>query len=58
MKDKKNIPLLGLKPTKKHSKINIFTLISTRGKWTNQALEEAMDAVGFKTSSLMKANRH
>jgi hypothetical protein len=30
MQDKKNVPLLGLKPTKRHSKINIFTLMHKR----------------------------
>jgi hypothetical protein len=58
MQDKKNVPPLELEPTKKQSNINIFTPISTRGKWTNQALEEAMDVVESRTSSLRKANRH
>jgi hypothetical protein len=58
MQDKKNVPPLGLKPTKKKSKINIFTPISIREKWTNQALEEAMDVVESRTSSLRKANRY
>jgi hypothetical protein len=29
-----------------------------RGKWTNEALKEAMDAIENGTTSLRKASRH
>jgi hypothetical protein len=35
IQEKKNVPPLGLEPTNKQSKINIFTPINTKGKWTN-----------------------
>jgi len=36
----------------------MFSLLITRGKWTNEALEEAMDAIENGTTLLKKTNRH
>ncbi len=34
------------------------SLLITKGKWTNEALEEAMDAIENGTTFLKKASRH
>jgi hypothetical protein len=43
---------------KKCKKFNKCNPLITRGKWTNEALEEAMDAIQNVTTSLRKANKH
>jgi hypothetical protein len=45
-------------PTIKQQKVNKFNLINTRGKWTIHTLEEAMDVVERRRTSLRKASRH
>jgi hypothetical protein len=45
-------------PTRKQKKINRCNPLITKGKWTNEALEEAMDAIENGTISLRKASRH
>jgi hypothetical protein len=39
-------------------RVNRCNPLITRGKWTNEALEEAMDAFENGTTSLRKASRH
>jgi hypothetical protein len=56
--DKKNVqPLFGLEKTKKWQMVNKCNIINWLGKWTNKALEKAMDVVERGTTSLRKANR-
>jgi hypothetical protein len=43
---------------KKTKKINKCNILITKGKWTNEALKEAMDAIENGTTSLRKASRH
>ncbi len=57
--DKENVP-----PSCKHElarkqrKVNRCDPLITKGKQTNEALEEAMDAIENGTTSLRKASRH
>jgi hypothetical protein len=51
--DKENVP-----PPRKQRKINICSPLIIKGKWTSEALEEAMDAIENGTISLRKASRH
>jgi hypothetical protein len=56
---KENVPpSLGQKPTRKKKKGNRCNPLITRGKWTSEALKEAMDAIENGTTSLRKASRH
>jgi hypothetical protein len=45
-------------PTIKQWKVNRSNPINTWSKWSTYALEEAMDVIERKTTSLKKANRH
>jgi hypothetical protein len=45
-------------PTRKQKKINRCSPLITKGKWINEALKEAMDAIENGTTSLRKASRH
>jgi hypothetical protein len=57
--DKENVsPSCGQEPTRKHKRVNRCDFLITRGKWTNEALEEAMDAIENGTNSLSKARKH
>jgi hypothetical protein len=58
--DKENVPSSfgSPKSATKQQKVNKSNLLDTRGKRSNQALEEAMDAVERGRISLRKANRH
>jgi len=51
-------PSCGQKPTRKWRRINRCGLLITRGKWTNEALEKAMDVIENGTTSLRKASKH
>ncbi len=52
-------PSFTQKATRKQKKLNICNIINkTRGKLTNEALEEAMDVVEGRITSLRKASRH
>jgi len=42
---------------KKQKKVNRCNPLFTKGKWTNEQLEEAMDAVENGTIFLKRANR-
>jgi hypothetical protein len=42
----------------KQHRISGCITITRKGKWTNEALEEAMDAIGNGKTSLRQANRH
>jgi hypothetical protein len=56
--EKNNVqPLFGLEKTKKWQMVNKCNIVSWGGKWTNKALEKAMDVVERVTTSLRKANR-
>jgi hypothetical protein len=48
---------LGEEPTRK-KKVNRCNPLITRGKWTNEALEEAMDAIENGTTSFGKASKY
>jgi hypothetical protein len=58
--NKENVPPFfgSQKLAKKQRRVNRSNPISTRGKWSNQALEEAMDAIERGTISLRKASKH
>jgi hypothetical protein len=58
--DKENVPpSFAQKPTRKQIRFNICNIVNkTRGKWTNEALEEAMDVIEGGIISLRKASRH
>ncbi len=57
--DKENVPpSCGQEPTRRQKRVNKCSPLITRGKWTNEALEEAMDAIENGTNSLRKASRH
>ncbi len=57
--DKENVPpSCRHELTRKQRKVNRCGLLITRGKWTNETLEEAMDAIESGTISLRKASRH
>ncbi len=58
--DKENVPpSFAQKPTRKQKNVNIRNIINkTRGKWTNESLEEAMDVVECGITSLRKAIKH
>jgi len=57
--DKENVPpSCGQKLARKQRRINKCDFLITRGKWTNEALEEAMDAIENGTTSLKKVSRH
>ncbi len=43
---------------RKHGRVNRCSPLITRGKWTSEALEGAMDAIENGTTSLRKASRH
>lgn len=56
--DKKNLqPLFVLEKTKKLQMVNKCNIVNWRGKWTNKALEKAMDVFERGATSLRKANR-
>ncbi len=44
--------------TREQRKVNRCNPLITRGKWTNEALEEAMDVIENGKISLKKASRH
>ncbi len=46
------------KPIRIFFKNNRCNPVNTRGKWTNEALEEAMYVIENGTTSLRKASRH
>ncbi len=58
--DEENVPpsFISQEPTTKQQIINRYNPIDIRGKWSNQALEEAMDAVERRTTSLRKPSKH
>ncbi len=57
--NKENVPpSFEHEPTRKQKKDNGCNLLIIRGKWTNEALEEAMDAIENGEISLRKASRH
>jgi len=58
--DKENAPpSFAQKATRKQKRLNICNIVNkTRGKSTNEALEEAMDVVEGGITSLRKASRH
>jgi hypothetical protein len=58
--DKEIVPpfFVSQKPITKQQIINRFNPIDIKGKWSNQALEEAMDAIERRTTSFRKPNRH
>jgi hypothetical protein len=57
--NKENVPpSLGHEPTRKQRIVNRCIPLITRGKWTSEALEEAMDAIENGTTSLRKGNMH
>jgi hypothetical protein len=58
MQNKENVLHPRPKLTKKQRRGNRSTPISTRGKWTNQALEEAMHVVESRIASLKKATKN
>jgi len=58
MQKKENVLHPRPKPTKKQIRVNKSTPINTRGKWTNQALEEAMHAIESRIGSLKKASKN
>ncbi len=45
-------------PIRNFLKVNRCNLMNTKDKWTNEALEEAIDAVENGTTSLRKASKH
>jgi len=58
--DKEHVPPSFVeKLTRKQKRLNICNIVNnTKSKWTNEALEEAMDIVEGGIISLRKANRH
>jgi hypothetical protein len=57
--DKENVPpSCGEEPTRKYKKVSRCNPLITRGNWTNEALEEAMDVIENGTTSLRKASKH
>jgi hypothetical protein len=57
--DKENVPpSCEHEPTRKHKRVDRCDFPIVRGKWTNEAMEEAMDAIENGTISLRKASRH
>jgi hypothetical protein len=57
MQKKENVLYPRPKPTKKQIRVIRSTSINTRGKWTSQALEEAMYAIESRIGSLKKASK-
>jgi hypothetical protein len=49
---------LWIRTNKKIRRINRCSLLIIIEKWSNEALEEAMDAIENGTTSLRKASRH
>jgi hypothetical protein len=45
-------------PRKKQRRVNRCIIVSMRGKWTNEALEKAMDVIESGRTSLRQTNRH
>jgi hypothetical protein len=43
---------------RKQKKVNKCDPLITRGKWTNESVEETMDVIKNGTISLRKASRH
>ncbi len=58
--DKENIPPSSgsQEPAIKQQKVNRSNPINTKSKWSTYALEEAMDVVERRITSLRKASRH
>jgi hypothetical protein len=57
--DKENVPpSCGQEPARKYKRVNKCSPLISRGKWTNEALKEAMDAIENGTTSLRKASKH
>jgi hypothetical protein len=57
--NKENVPpSFQHEPTRKQKKVNRCSLLIIIGKWSNETLEEAMDAIEDGTTSLRKASRH
>ncbi len=56
--NKENVPpSCGYELARKYKIVNKFNPLFIRGKWTNEALKEAMDAIENGTTSLKKASR-
>jgi hypothetical protein len=51
-------PSFGQKPARKQRRVNRCNPLITRGKWTSEALKEAIDAIENGTISLKKSSRH
>ncbi len=60
IRDKENIPPSSgsQEPAIKQQKVNRSNPINTKSKWSTYALEEAMDVVERRITSLRKASRH
>jgi len=57
--DKENFPpSFRHEPIRKKIRINRCNPLIIRSKWTNEALEEAMDVIENGTTLLRKASRH
>jgi hypothetical protein len=56
--DKNNEPPLEPKPIRKQHTVNICIIVIWRGKWIDECLEEAMDAINSVTTSFKHASRH
>jgi len=46
------------KPRRKQHTVNICIIVTWRGKWIDECLEEAMDAINSVTTSFKHASRH